>query len=102
MGDAGQPAPTPEECREVAAELRRMAEGARLPELRDELLDLAWRFERMAICLRPVWNPRRPRETSRCPAPADHLRGSGVSQPLQPQGKERRRVEVISTPLPLG
>ena len=48
MGDADQPAPTPEECREVAAELRRMAEETQLPEIQADLLDLAWRFERMA------------------------------------------------------
>ena len=60
MGDADQPAPTPEECREVAAELRRMAEGARLPELRDELLDLAWRFERMADLFEASMKPSTP------------------------------------------
>ena len=62
MGDADQPAPTPEECREFAAELRRMAEGARLPELRDDLLDLAWRFERMADLFEASMEPRTPRE----------------------------------------
>ena len=46
MKDADQP--TPQECREVAAELRQMAELARLPEIQADLLDLALRFERMA------------------------------------------------------
>ena len=47
MDSADQP--TPEECREVAAQLRRMAEKARLPEIKADLLDLADRFERMAL-----------------------------------------------------
>ena len=64
MGDADQPAPTPEECREVAAELRRMAEEARLPEIRADLLDLAWRFERMADLFEASKGPGR-RKTSR-------------------------------------
>jgi hypothetical protein len=46
MNSADQP--TPEECRELAAELRQMAEQARLPEIQADLLDLAERFERMA------------------------------------------------------
>lgn len=46
MNSADQP--TPEECREVAEELRRLAEQARLPEIQTDLLDLAVRFERMA------------------------------------------------------
>jgi hypothetical protein len=46
MNSADQP--TPEECREVAAELRELAEQARLPEIKADLLDLAERFDRMA------------------------------------------------------
>jgi hypothetical protein len=45
----GADQPTPEECREVAAQLRELAEQARLPEIKADLLDLATRFERMAI-----------------------------------------------------
>ena len=62
MDDVDQPAPTPEECREVAAELRRMAEEARLPELKDDLLDLSWRFERMADLFEASMEPRTPRK----------------------------------------
>jgi len=46
MNSADQP--TPDECREVAAELRELADQARLPEIKADLLDLAERFERMA------------------------------------------------------
>ena len=46
MNDADQP--TPEECRDVAAALREMAEQARLPQIHADLVDLALRFERMA------------------------------------------------------
>jgi hypothetical protein len=46
MNSADQP--TPEECREVAERLTEMAEEARLPEIKADLLDLATRFERMA------------------------------------------------------
>src|SRR5262249_39615528 len=60
MDDADQPAPTPEECREVAAELRRMAEEARLSEIQDDLLDLAWRFERMADLFEASMDPKTP------------------------------------------
>jgi hypothetical protein len=63
MGDADQPAPTPEECREVAAVLRQMAEQARLPEIQADLLDLAWRFERMADLFETSMDPRTPRKT---------------------------------------
>jgi hypothetical protein len=63
MGDADQPAPTPEECREVAAVLRQMAEQARLPEIQADLLDLACRFERMADLFEASMEPKTPRKT---------------------------------------
>jgi hypothetical protein len=49
MNSADQP--TPKECREVAEHLREMAQQARLPEIKADLLDLATRFERMAALL---------------------------------------------------
>ena len=58
MSEADHPAPTPAECREVAAEVRRMAEEARLPEIRADLLDLAWRFERMADLFEASMDPK--------------------------------------------
>jgi len=61
MDDVDQPAPTPEECREVAAELRRMAEEARLPVIQADLLDLAWRCERMANLFEASMDPKTPR-----------------------------------------
>jgi hypothetical protein len=60
MNNADQP--TPEECREVAAELRRMAEEARLPEIQADLLDLAWRFERMAALFEASTGSTAPRK----------------------------------------
>ena len=62
MDDADHLAPTPEECREVAAELRRMAEEARLPEIQADLLDPAWRFERMADLFEASMDRRTPRK----------------------------------------
>src|SRR5215469_7489931 len=47
VNDADQP--TPEVCREVAQQLTQMAEQARLPEIKADLLELAERFERMAV-----------------------------------------------------
>jgi response regulator RpfG family c-di-GMP phosphodiesterase len=49
MNSADQP--TPEECREIAEQLREMAQQARLPEITVDLLNLAARFERMAALL---------------------------------------------------
>ena len=60
MDDADQPAPTPEECRGVAAELRRMAEEAPLSEIRADLVDLAWRFDRMADLFEASMGPKAP------------------------------------------
>jgi hypothetical protein len=57
MNSADQP--TPEECRELAAELRQMAEQARLPEIKADLLDLAERFERMAALFKGSGGPGR-------------------------------------------
>jgi hypothetical protein len=57
MNDADQP--TPEECREVAAALRDMAEQARLPEIQGDLVDLALRFERMAALFELANGPGR-------------------------------------------
>jgi hypothetical protein len=57
MNSADQP--TPEECRELAAELRQMAEQARLPEIQADLLDLAERFERMAALFDASGGPGR-------------------------------------------
>lgn len=62
MKDADQP--TPEECREVAAELRRLAEQARLPEIQADLLDLALRFERMAALFEVGKNPSKARRVN--------------------------------------
>lgn len=59
MNSADQP--TPEDCREVAREVRQMAEQARLPEIRSDLLDLAARFERMAELFEASGPPSRPR-----------------------------------------
>jgi len=47
VNDADQP--TPDECREVAEQLKQMAEHARLPEIAADLFDLAERFECMAV-----------------------------------------------------
>jgi hypothetical protein len=40
----------PEEYRELAEKLRRLAGQSLLPNIRGDLLDLAARFERMATC----------------------------------------------------
>ncbi|MGC2202371.1 MAG: hypothetical protein WA633_19810 [Stellaceae bacterium] len=46
MSDADKP--TPELYREAAERVRRLADGALLPDIRDDLLEVAARFERMA------------------------------------------------------
>ena len=48
MTDADQSAPEPEELRELAEQLRRLADQSPLPDIEADLLDLAGRFERMA------------------------------------------------------
>ena len=48
MTDAEQPAPEPVELRELAKQLRRLADQSPLPDIKADLLDLAARFERMA------------------------------------------------------
>ena len=47
MHDAQQP--TPELYREAAEKLRQLAGQSPLPDIRGDLLDLAARFERMAV-----------------------------------------------------
>jgi len=51
MTDAEQPAPEPVELRELAKQLRRLADQSLLPDIKADLLDLAARFERMAANL---------------------------------------------------
>ncbi|HEY3911515.1 MAG TPA: hypothetical protein VGM07_16760 [Stellaceae bacterium] len=45
---SGEPLPTAEYYRNVAAEIRQVAERAQLPEVRRDLLDMAERFDRLA------------------------------------------------------
>ena len=51
MTDAEQPAPEPVKLRELAKQLRRLADQSLLPDIKADLLDLAARFERMAADL---------------------------------------------------
>ena len=51
MTDAEQPASEPVELRELAKQLRRLADQSLLPDIKADLLDLAARFERMAADL---------------------------------------------------
>ena len=60
VNDADQP--TPDECREVAEQLKQMAEHARLPEIKADLLELAERFERMAVLFEVNTASRGPRQ----------------------------------------
>ena len=49
MSDADRP--TPELYREAAERLRQLAQETLLPDIRDDLLEVATRFERMAVYL---------------------------------------------------
>ena len=49
--EGSQPASEPEELRELAKQLRRLAGQSPLPDIEADLLDLAARFERMAADL---------------------------------------------------
>ena len=48
-GMTDEPAPTAAYYRQIAREIREYAQDAHLPEVRRDLLDLAERFDRMAL-----------------------------------------------------
>jgi hypothetical protein len=58
MTDAEQPVSEPVELRELAKQLRRLADQSLFPDIEAGLLDLAARFERMAADLEGVAKAR--------------------------------------------
>jgi hypothetical protein len=64
-GMPDEPAPSADYYRQVAGQIRAFAYAARVPEVRRDLLDLAGRFDRMALYV----EQRYPERRSKLPPP---------------------------------